>query len=539
MIYDDSVVTGEGYSQFYLKTREAPEGTPIPGTVNGWIPAYSHDAEWIAFGVDSILKKRPIEGGATITLAEDAAPQLGGVAWMEDGSILYARRSGVLARIRESGEGSSEVLADFSPQRITFLHTLPGDRGVLVSLCSWPGCETASVAVYGMRADSAWVVAEDAVKAWYVPTGHLVYVDRNGVVLAVPFDLDRLEVGVGVEPLFDKVRVFPWAARVEMALGRDGTVVYVETPSDEPAHELVWVDRQGQMERLDPDWVGDLFAPALSPDDRKAAVNFGRQIWIMDLPSRQRHPLTAAGGACWRAAWSPDGSRIAFLHDQGDSAQIAEVSSAGFSLDSFDILLGGRLLSRVTYAPPPAGVVFGEQAYLPQDNYYDSNIGFLRSSDARPETFLATRFSESSATVSPDGRWVAYVSNRTGKTEVWVSPFPEADPISQRVSTDGGGEPVWAHNGRELFFRDGDGFLVAAEYSADSTFTVLGEERLFDAGLYLNEPLSSGYDVDQADERFLMIRPAGSRTQSAERMILIRHWFTELEERLGTGGGSH
>jgi serine/threonine-protein kinase len=100
MIYDDSVATGEGYSQFYLKPRGAPVGTPIPGTVNGWIPVYSHDARWIAFGVDSILMKRPVEGGATITLAEDAAPQLGGVAWMEDGSILYARRSGVLSRIR-------------------------------------------------------------------------------------------------------------------------------------------------------------------------------------------------------------------------------------------------------------------------------------------------------------------------------------------------------------------------------------------------------------------------------------------------------
>jgi serine/threonine-protein kinase len=539
MIYDDSVATGEGYSQFYLKPRDAPQGTPIPGTVNGWIPVYSHDSRWIAYGVDSILMKRPVEGGAPITVAEDAAPQLGGVAWMEDGSILYARRSGVLARVREGGEESPEALADFSPQRITFLHSLPGDRGVLVSLCSWPGCETATVAVYSMQADTAWVVAENGVRAWYVPTGHLVYVDKAGVVLAVPFDLDRLEVGVGVEPLFEGVRVFASAGRAEMVVGRDGTVVYVERPPDDPQTEVVWVDRRGQVEDLDPEWVGDLREPALSPDHRRIALNVGEQVWVVDLPSGQRHPLTAAAEASWRAAWSPDGSRIAFLHGYGfgDSTRIAEVSSAGVSLNDFEILLGPRFFVRVTYAPPAAGIVFGEQVFLPEENSNDMNIGFLRSADVQPEALLATRFSESSAAVSPDGLWIAYVSDRTGESEIWVSPFSEVDQIPQRVSTDGGWEPVWAHNGRELFFRDGEGYLVAAEYSADPWFTVLAMDRLFDAEPYLRAPFASGYDVDEADERFLMIRPAGSRDPNAgERMILIRHWFTELQERLGTGG---
>jgi serine/threonine-protein kinase len=324
-----------------------------------------------------------------------------------------------------------------------------------------------------------------------------------------------------------------------MVVGRDGTVVYVERPPDSPLNEIVWVDRQGQVERLYPDWVGDLFSPALSPDHRKIALNVGEQVWVVDLPSGQRHPLTAAAEASWRAAWSPDGSRMAFLHGSGDSTQIAEVSSTGVSLDRFEILLGPRFFARVTYAPPAAGIVFVEQFSPLRDNSYDMNIGFLRSADAQPEALLATRFSESSAAVSPDGRWVAYVSNRTGEPEIWVSPFPEVDPIPQRVSTDGGWEPVWAHNGRELFFRDDEGYLVVAEYSADSSFTVLATDRLFDAKPYLRAPFASGYDVDEADERFLMIRPAGSRDPNAgERMILVRHWFTELQERLGTGGTS-
>jgi serine/threonine-protein kinase len=167
------------------------------------------------------------------------------------------------------------------------------------------------------------------------------------------------------------------------------------------------------------------------------------------------------------------------------------------------------------------------------------NVGYLRSADAQPEALFATRFWEYSATVSPDGRWVAYVSNKTGKAEVWVSPFPEVDPISERVSTDGGREPVWAHNGRELFFRDDEGYMVAADYSAGPSFAVLARDRLFDADSFQEQRFSSGYDVDQADDRFLMIRPVGSRDPDAgERMILIRHWFTELRERLGTGGRS-
>jgi len=388
-----------------------------------------------------------------------------------------------------------------------------------------------------MQSDSTWTVAEDAVRAWYVPTGHLVYVDRTGVVLAVPFDLDRLEVGVGVEPLFDGVRVIAGDGRADITIGQDGTVVYVETPSDDPLTEIVWVDRQGQAERLDPGWVGDLFGPALSPDHRKIALHVGEQVWIVDLPSGQRDPLTAAAERSWRAAWSPDGSRIAFLHGVGDSTQIAEVPSTGVSLDDFEILIGRRFFVRVTYAPPSAGIVFGEQVFHPQENSFDMNIGFLRSAGAQPEALFATRFSEFSATVSPDGRWIAYVSNKTGKAEVWVSPFPEVDPISQRVSTDGGREPVWAHNGRELFFRDDEGYMVAAEYSTDPTFAVLAIDRLFDADLFEEGRFSSGYDVDEADERFLMIRPVGSRGPNAgERMILIQHWFTELQERLGTGG---
>jgi hypothetical protein len=197
---------------------------------------------------------------------------------------------------------------------------------------------------------------------------------------------------------------------------------------------------------------------------------------------------------------------------------------------AYDVLVDGYFSNEVTFTPDGRGLVFryGNAAA-------GMDIGFkdLSTDTVNPE-LLATEFSEKAMVLSPDGRWLAYVSNAGGQDEVFVRPFPDVASGLWTVSRGGGTEPLWSPAGGELFYRRGDGWMVATTYEADSTFAVLGREALFDAGRFRAAANHRDYDVSSSGERFIMLAPYESGASTPD-VILVQNWFTELEEVLGRG----
>ena len=536
-----------GSWHLWLKSRDAVEATLLPGTEGAQNIVYSPDGEWIAFAAGSELKKRPVGDGSTVTLAEGLTPAIASMialAWLDDGTILYELPQSTLMRIPEAG-GVADTVAAYVDQSFVnfgYVGALPGSRGALVSLCPEACGQSIALAVLDFEADTTRILMDEVVRGWYTPTGHIMYVRRDGAVFAAPFDLDALELtGPGI-PLFANVVVN--VTSPELAVAWDGTVLYGEGAAAAAAtgRSLVWVDRTGRSEPVDSTMrPGAYRTLALSPDDDRIAVSgvtleaagaTAPQLWVKELPDGPMTRLTTDDGATRRPVWSGDGRTISYITSAGGAIHARTIVADGSSASAFEILLEReRQVYEVFFTPDQRGLLFREGTGA------DADIGFVDlTTDSVSEAFLASEFAEFDASLSPDGRWMAYISDASGQFEVFVRPFPSAQSRVQ-VSTNEGYSPVWAHNGRELFFFGGDNWLYVATYTADSTFVVESRERLFDATSYYQEQVGwRGFDVARDDERFLMIRLAGSTAAQSDaevNFIYIQNFFEELKERVG------
>ena len=318
-------------------------------------------------------------------------------------------------------------------------------------------------------------------------------------------------------------------------------MVYVTGSSAGAANTeyLVWVDREGNYTEVDPSMKRiSLSAPALSPDGRRVALSLqtedgALEIWVKELPDGPLTRVTYLEANSFYPTWTPDGRSLVFTHVEPDSPNtIRRVRADGSSRET-EVLYRAEsepaLFPNLT--PDGTGFVF-----------HTPNPGDLGFHDIEADTtgmLLTAEYGEFAGTISPDGRWLAYTAFSTGEAEIFVRPFPDVERSRVQVSRDGGWEPRWAHNGRELFFRSDAGELVVAAYTADSAFTVESRTPLFPMGSeYIFRDGSASYAVDTNDERLLLVRNSeaqDARVGPVGDMILVQNWFVELEERLGGG----
>jgi len=368
--------------------------------------------------------------------------------------------------------------------------------------------------------------------ARYVETGHLVYA-RSGTLLAVPFDLARLEVTGGPVPLVEGVRdAGATTGATHFSVSVDGSLVYVPGgPDQEAQRRLVWVNRTGAEQPVAaPARVYD--TPRLSPDGRRVVVEVGlpTQLWVYDLARDTLTRLTFEGGNNHAPVWTPDGKRIAFYSDrEGLPTRIFwQLADGGGGLER--LTSGGEGGNPVVQSWSADGqlLVF-HQVHLQTQR----DIMVFRLSDRKVEPFLRTPFTEGGARFSPDGRWLAYASNESGRPEVYVQPYPGPGGKWQ-ISTDGGAEPVWNRNGRELFYRSGNK-MMAVETTTQPTFSA-GKPRMLFEGQYLTNDfpnLSAAYDVSGDGQRFLMVKETEAARSTAQINVVL-NWFEELKQRVPT-----
>jgi serine/threonine-protein kinase len=415
---------------------------------------------------------------------------------------------------------------------------LPGGRHVLFTLglgetgsgSSSGGWNDAEIVVQSLDTGERKVVLRGGRDARYVPTGHLVYA-RGGVLLAAPFDVARLEVNSGPVPLVEGVRDGGAGAggtgATQFGISGDGTLVYVPGNVGPGAPRgLVWVNRAGEEQPLAaPPRAYDF--PQLSPDGQRVAVEIGPQIWLLDLMRDTLTRFTFDGPTNETPVWTPDGQRIVFTSAKDGPRNLywqrADGSGGLERLTTSEHLHIAKSFSRDGQL-----LVFHESA-----TGRARNISVLRLSGRKTEPFLGTPFNEGAARFSPDGRWLAYVSDESGRPEIYVQPYPGPGGKWQ-VSTDGGTEPAWNRNGRELFYRSGNK-MMAVETMTRPSFSA-GKPRVLFEGEYVMTPypqLGSDYDVSADGQRFLMVKET-ARTVFNEQINVVLNWLEELKRRVPT-----
>jgi Tol biopolymer transport system component len=315
----------------------------------------------------------------------------------------------------------------------------------------------------------------------------------------------------------------------QYSISDTGSLVYVSRGSQGTQRKMVWVSRNGVEQPL-PAPAQDYRDVVLSPDGQRVAAEIDNQIWLYDLARDSLTRFTFEGNQNLNPVWTPDGKRIAFRSNkEGGPANIfwqwADGSGGLERLSTYENLQVPK-----SWSPDGQFLAFHEGS--PKTG---RDIWVLRMSDRKSQPFLVTPFNEGGPTFSPDGRWLAYVSNESGRPEVYVQPFPGPGGKWQ-ISTDGGAEPAWNRNGKELFYRSGNK-MMALDVTTQPGFSPGKPHMLFEGQYSASEwPLiDTAYDVSPDGQRFLMTK-AAEQAAEATQINVVLNWFEELKQKVPTGG---
>ena len=522
--------------QIYLRRMDRMDAAPVAGTEGGISPFLSPDDRWIGFWEGGKLKKVLVGGGVPTALCDVAGPF--GVNWGPDDDIVFSSGSD-LGLSRVSGQGGNvEILTVPDKTRKEYGHRLPrwlpDGRNVLFTIVGHGHVLQPRLALLDLGTRTWRVVMEDAADGLYLRTGHLVFM-REGMLMAVAFDLDRLEVrGQPVPVVASVMHTLHIAKRSDntgagqYCVSDSGSLAYV---SGEVISELdnifFRVDQTGTV-RPAADTKAPMYLPRFSPDGRRIAYDTeGREerVWVYDIDRGTASRLTDMGSA--GCAWTPDGKRLAFSSPISGQEnlywQAADGSSAAERLTTSDFWqIPG------SFAPDGSTLAFVEE---PPETGYDILILDMKSRRVTP--FLKTKAYEGWPEYSPDGRWLAYASDESGRMEVWVRPFPGPGGRWQ-VSKEGGREPIWSKDGRRLFYREADR-VWAADVRTDGGFSAGKPRFLFEkTGFFLTNAVRN-WDLYPDGRGFLMMKKEEIKPRPATEMILVQNWFEELKRLVPAG----
>jgi serine/threonine protein kinase len=527
--------------QLYRRPVDQLIATPIPGTSGGSSPFFSPNGQWVGFFADGELRKVPLTGGPAVMLCKAAA--LFGASWGDDGTIVFATaRNGGLWRVSQDG-GTPEPLTTPQPGQYSHRlpHVLPGSRAVIFTILKAPRLwEDAQIVVRSLVTGQQRELVTGGSDARYVSTGHLVYM-RMGTLMAVPFDPVRLAVTGASTGVIDGVmqaadRNGSYMANTlagQFTVSNTGTLVYLTGGAVGAVDRLLtWVDRRGTRRAL-PAPPGSYLAPRLSFDDQRVVVQTLApvQVWSLDVTRGTLSPVTADGEAD-SGVFAPDGKRIVYRSGAGGNEGNLYSRAADGSGPVQQLTSGGR--SRVPSSWNGSTLAFVDEGDYTGRGWFQFDIWALSMIDGKTRPLINTAHNEMTPEFSPDGRWLAYVSNDSGIHQVYVQPYPGPGERKQ-ISTNGGEQPAWSRDGRELFYVQGGLMhpagvptLMSVRITTDPVFRLGTPEKLFES-TDLRIAWGRSYDVAK-DGRFLLtVRKERETSPAAAQMILKHHWFEELK----------
>ena len=512
---------GPSGTHLYLRALDSISSQALPGTEGGTFPFWSPDSRSIAFFTPEKLKRIEVGGNAPVTIC-DANLGRGG-SWNQDGMIVAAiSYNAGLSRVSANG-GTPTVITTvdnitYSSHRWPWF--LPDGKHFLYIAINHnsPASPDTGVFIASLDGKENRLLFHTLSNAIYV-SGHLLYQRENSLV-AQSFDSSSEKLTGEPETLSENVQYDAGLWRANLSATSNGMLVYASGAAS-GIETLTWFDRTGKIlgtagER------GGFYGLDLSPDEKKLAVTDANTssatVWIHDLASKLRTRLTFSGGAHISPIWSPDGREVVFTSEQQSAIAIKPI--------------GGSAPER-TLLSSPTPIYQGISDWSRDGHYLMIERGpgvheqlwvVPLSGDRKPFPYTGSSLQERGGVFSPDGRWVAYMTNETGRPEIYVAPFPWTGAKWQ-ISNGGGADARWRADGKELYYFDFAGIAAAQVDGTGSEFKVGGSKPLFRLPL---RGLSREYSPTHDGQRFIAIAASEGTSQS---LTLVQNWAAELKKK--------
>ena len=501
--------TRGGSPRLVVRALASLEAQPLAGTEGALGPFFSPDGNWIAFFASGKLKKVPLAGGPVREIA-DAEIGFGGV-WAPDNTIIFApNNASALMRVSADG-GATEPVTTLDTGRGEFSHRwpelLPDGKTILFTSGSDGSWDDAEIVAQRIGSAERRTLVHGGSSPRYAATGHVLYV-RGNVLYALPVDPKSLQpIGEVLTGQVEVMQSIDGAAQV--AVSSAGTLLYVPASAGASMRTLAWVDRSGGLQPLAAP-PRAYASPRLSRDDRTIAVTIGSdrtEVWAYDVAGTRFEQVTFSGGSS--PEWG-SGRRLVFAASRGGPPNIFAKASETAGVEE-------RMTNASSPHVPHAVTADGGVVFV-QNDAGGRDISVV-GPDHSVQPLLATSANEYSPALSPDGEWLAYVSDRSGSPEVYVGPF--ADPSrAVQVSTAGGSEPRWRRDGGELYFRTGPSMMAAAVRTRPA-LAVQAPRELFSGPYEADASGRPAYDVSLDGSRFLMVRPPDVAPPGRELRIML------------------
>jgi Tol biopolymer transport system component len=522
------VFTGgkHGSSQLYLRRFDQWDAAPIAGTEGAENPFFSPDGQWVAFTSDGKLKKLPLAGGPAVDLATTG---WGGGDWGPDGQIVYSStyNGGLLLVPANGGPARQWTAPDHSRGELAhwWPQFLPDGDHIVYTAYSSP-IERSRIVVRSLKSGSEKTLVEGGVFARYLPPRYLIFA-RGETVLAAPFDAGKLQLTGPAVPVLDGVGSFSQNGLSQLAVSANGTLAYLSRSFISSPQKLVAVDRHGQVRAIHANLRlhGGM---RLSPDGKKLAMGLEGEggsppdVWIQDLVRGSLSRITHGPGTNFNAIWTLDGRQIIYESER-PAFDIYRRSADGAGVEEM-LLSSGNDKCPLSISPDGKTLLFCVSTDTSLLDLWIAPLTDLKNG----KPFVSTPSTETGGMISPDGRWVAYQSDESGQTEIYVIGFPSGQNRVQ-VSADGGIEPLWSRDGKELFFRSGNKLIsLPVQNSADFS---TGPARVLFEGQFAtsSQPGIPPYEISPDGQTFYFVQDDAPEHQHVEVNVIF-NWAEELNK---------
>ena len=509
-----------GHQQLFVREIDQFASRVVPGTDGVVSAAFSPDGQSIAFVAERKLRTVSLSGGTPLTLRDrvDGA----GLTWTTDQSLLYnpGTATGIWRIPAAGGEAAALTQPGAKDNEQRFPELLPNGKGLLFSARG--GVTDDEVFVESLQTHERRPLVKGSAPH-YLATGHLVFV-QAGTLFAVRFDAERLEAKGAPVALIEGIRQAR-SGQPLVGYSEVGSIVYVPTGAELGSNALVWVDRAGAEQPTGAS--GRPYAqPRLAPDGRRVVTSLRgntEDLWLIDLTRGTSSRLTAESSASF-PVWTPDGRRLTLASAKEGSYSIYWRPVDGSAPDE-RLLSGSWPNYPFSWSPDGKALAF---VSVSPTTLQDIRVLSLDQRGAS-KPFVETQFREGGPAFSPDGKWIAYVSDESGRFEIYVRPFPgpgEKWPIS----LDGGNEVVWPRNGRQLFYRAGDA-MMAVDVETRPAFSASKPRKLFDTPYERSIALWANFDASPDGQRLLMVKRENP-SPVASHISVVLNWLEELMARV-------